>query len=109
MKLLPETTKKHVVYILLSFKEVMNNPNVIFYTYNKKIVNNLIVYIDKGHILIATIQFERQLHKDTTIFSSNEYLNFAKKCFYNQISKKMDIILIQRVLYMDLATDQSLK
>ena len=34
MKLLPETTKKNVVYILLPFKEVMNNPNLIFYTEN---------------------------------------------------------------------------
>ena len=94
------------MYILLPFKEVMNNPNLIFYTENEKIVNELNIYTDKGHVLIATIQFEGQLHKDTPIISSNEDLKIAKKCFYNQITpQKMVIILIQRVLSMDLVTD----
>ena len=110
MKLLPETTKKNVMYILLPFKEVMNNPNLIFYTKNEKLINELNIYTDKGYILIATIQFEGQLHKDSPIISSNEDLKIAKKFFYNQITKKkMDIILIQRVLSMDLVMDQSIE
>ena len=98
------------MYILLPFKEVMNNPNLIFYTENEKLINELNIYTDKGYILIATIQFEGQLHKDSPIISSNEDLKIAKKFFYNQITKKkMDIILIQRVLSMDLVMDQSIE
>ena len=76
------------MYILLPFKEVMNNPNLIFYTKNEKLINELNIYTDKGYILIATIQFEGQLHKDSPITSSNEDLKIAKKFFYNQITKK---------------------
>ena len=96
-------------FCCLSKKRVTNNPNLIFYTENEKIINELNINTDKGHILIATIQFEGQLHKDTPIISSNEDLKIAKKCFYNQISKKMDIILIQRVLSIDLVMEQSIK
>ena len=88
LKLLPETTKKHVVYILLPFKEVMNNTDVIFFTENEEIVNEFDIYTDKGHVLIGTIQFEQQLKTKTTIISSNEDLKIAKKCFYNQVSTK---------------------
>lgn len=86
VKLFPENTKNNVIFILVPFKEASKNPNLVFYTENGVMLSDLDVPLnDSGSVLIATVQFNREIQQSSICLSDDE-LKIAHKHFYNQVS-----------------------